>query len=78
MPVQELVRSSAIERVAYDQRERRLTVWFIGGRRYVYSEVPRTVYEALCAAESAGTYLNASIKGRYPCVAMPPRRRYPA
>jgi hypothetical protein len=77
MPVQEIKSSSAIERVAYSSDGGRLSVWFKGGRRYVYSGVPADVHRALCAADSIGRYLNAHIKGRYPCRAETPRRINP-
>ena len=48
-----------------------------GRRRYIYSGVPADVYHALCDAESAGRFINGSVKGRYECRCDPPRRRYP-
>jgi hypothetical protein len=76
MPVQQIRNSSAIERVGYNDDKRELGVWFAGGRRYIYSGVPREVYNALCAAPSAGRFVNTAIKGRFPCRCEPPRRRY--
>jgi hypothetical protein len=67
MPVQELPRSSAIERVGYNDQTRRLSIWFKGGRRYVYADVPREVYDELCNAGSAGRAVNDLVKGRYSC-----------
>jgi hypothetical protein len=58
MPVQEMRRSSAIERVAYSEAARELSIWFAGGRRYIYSDVPSWVYRELCAARSAGQFVN--------------------
>ncbi|WP_235809618.1 KTSC domain-containing protein [Methanofollis ethanolicus] len=40
---------------------------FRSGRLYRYSGVPAAVYDVLLAAPSHGRYLNASVKGRYPC-----------
>jgi hypothetical protein len=76
MPVQELHRSSAIERVAYNGATCELSIWFSGGRRYIYSDVEPEVYRALCEARSAGQYVNSAVKGRYACRCEPPRRRY--
>lgn len=59
------VASSMIGEVAYDADRRELHVRFMGGQTYVYADVPREVYDGLLAAESAGRYLNASVKGRY-------------
>lgn len=70
------LRSSLIDRIAFDEEARTLSVSFKpSGRRYTYLEVPRAEYDALAHAESAGRYFNAAIKGRYAC--RPERRRYP-
>lgn len=76
MPVQEISASSALERVAYNPAAGELSVWFTGGRRYIYAGVPAELYRALCAAESAGAFVNARIKGRFACRSDPRRRRY--
>jgi len=61
------VQSSAIERVAYDGRHRRLLVTFRGKNKksYAYLNVPRAEYEAILAAPSKGIYVNTVIKPRY-------------
>jgi hypothetical protein len=76
MPVQEIRTSSAIDRVGYNPRTRDLSVWFKGGRRYIYAEVPAILYDELCAACSIGAFVNSAIKGRFACRSEPPRRRY--
>ncbi|MGX7953072.1 KTSC domain-containing protein [Tsuneonella sp. HG249] len=76
MPVQELHSSSAIERIAYNPASRDLSVWFRSGRRYVYADVPPQIYRALCDSDSAGTFINKSVKGYFHCCEVPPRRRY--
>lgn len=63
MPVKEITTSSAIERVGYNAEARRLSIWFKGGRRYVYAEVPHEVYDELCAASSAGRFVCERVKG---------------
>ena len=35
------------------------------GKTYVYEDVPREVYDALLAADSAGAYFNAYIRDCY-------------
>jgi hypothetical protein len=65
MPVQEIRTSSAIERVGYNAETRRLSIWFKGGRRYIYSDVPAEVYEDLCGASSAGRFVCQCIKGKF-------------
>lgn len=68
--------SSAIERIAYDEAEELLSIWFRETGRYLYSGVPRAVYEALKRAPSAGRYFNQCVKRRYPCRPAPERRRF--
>ena len=43
----------------------RMYVEFRGGRRYVYHQVPRGVFDGLVSAPSAGTYLAAVVKPNY-------------
>jgi hypothetical protein len=59
------VDSSAILRVAYDDRARRLVVTFVTGRAYAYDDVPRRVYERLMDASSKGRFFNSAIRDRY-------------
>jgi hypothetical protein len=53
-----LLGSSAIAAVTYDETKRTLIVEFRGGDSYLYSAVPRTVYQALLKTESAGGFWN--------------------
>ena len=78
MAVTQIKASSAVERVGYNDETENLSIWFKGGRRYVYSGVPRRLYDELCLASSAGRFVNTAIKGRFPCRSEPPRRCYPA
>jgi hypothetical protein len=68
--------SRAIVRIAYDEEARNLSIWFPETGRYIYSEVPRAIYEGLCKAPSAGRYFNECIKRRFPCRPDPERRRF--
>ena len=68
--------SSAITRIAYDEEEKLLSIWFRETGRYLYSGVPRAVYEALKRAPSAGRYFNQCIRRRYPCRPAPERRKF--
>ena len=68
--------SSVIARIAYDEAERTLSIWFRETGRYVYSDVPRAAYDGLRQAASAGRYFNACIKRRYPCRPDPERRKF--
>jgi hypothetical protein len=71
------LRSSMIERALFDEGARELTICFKAGRKYVYSDVPRAVFDALKTAASAGAYFNNCIKGRFDCRADPPPRFRP-
>jgi hypothetical protein len=68
--------SSAIERVAYDDEEHTLTIWFRQTGRYIYHDVPRAIYDTIASAPSAGRYFGEAIKGRYRCTFDPARRRF--
>jgi hypothetical protein len=68
--------SSLLSRIAYDDEARTLRVRFNSGDLYFYFDVPRTEFEALKSAPSAGRYYNACIKGRYRCQFDPERRRF--
>jgi hypothetical protein len=59
------VESSAISSADHCPRAGTLIITFLSGRRYAYFDVPRSEYEALLAAESKGTFVNARIKPRY-------------
>lgn len=59
------VSSSNIESIGYDPASQILEVAFLNHTVYQYFNVPLPVYEALMAAGSHGTYLNAHIKGNY-------------
>ena len=66
--------SSMIERILFDDEAETLTICFRQSGRYIYSEVPRAIYDAFAKAASAGAYFNECIKGRFPC--RPERRRH--
>jgi hypothetical protein len=58
--------STVIRRFDYMPDARELTVEFVTGRRYVYSDVPLEEVEAMRRAFSKGTYFNKRIRDRYP------------
>jgi hypothetical protein len=68
--------SSVIARIAYDEEAKALSIWFRETGRYIYSDVPKAIYEGLKKAPSAGRYFNQCIKRRYPCRPDPERRRF--
>jgi hypothetical protein len=63
-PLASSVDSSAIARIAYNERGQKLFVTFRAGT-YTYFDVPREVYEALMAAASKGAFFNTRIRDRY-------------
>jgi hypothetical protein len=69
------VESSMIGAVAYDDARRDLIVIFNTGQTYVYSDVPRDVYDGLIAADSKGSYMNATVLRQYRYRRGLPRRR---
>jgi hypothetical protein len=68
--------SSVIERIVYDEEAAALFICFRETGRYLYSGVPRAVYEGLKKAPSPGRYFNECIKRRFPCRPDPVRRRF--
>ena len=57
--------SSAITRAAYDEDAATLDIWYKGGDRYRYFDVPAEAFEALLSAPSAGEHVNRHIKEDY-------------
>jgi len=72
------LQSAMIERALFDEASQELTICFKAGRKYIYSGVPRAVFDALKSAASAGAYFNACIKGRFACRSDPARKYRPA
>jgi hypothetical protein len=68
--------STAIERATYRPAERVLDIWYVGGDRYSYFDVPLEVYEALRAAPSAGEFVNRHVKPLFRHEIEPRRRRF--
>lgn len=58
--------SHVISRFVYDPAERDLWVEFTTGRKYVYSNVPEEVANALRSAFAKGVYFNSRIRDRFP------------
>lgn len=58
--------STVIRRFEYAPDRSELTVEFVTGRRYVYSQVPPEAAQALRGAYAKGVHFNRHIRGRYP------------
>jgi lysyl-tRNA synthetase class 2 len=64
--VTKIQNSSQIESVGYDPETKSLFITFKPKMaEYQYDNVHEDIYEGLLAAESAGKYVNAEIKGKY-------------
>lgn len=57
------VSSSHIKSMWY--RPLLLTIQFANGRKYIYMDVPRDVWEAFRASESKGRFFNQNIRGKF-------------
>ena len=59
--------STVIRRFLYSPGSRELTVEFVTGRRYIYSNVPPEDVQAFRGAFSKGAHFNRYIRDRFPC-----------
>ncbi len=59
------VDSSNIEAVGYDDDSQELHVQFLSSGYYIYSDVPREIFDDLMNAPSKGSFLNREVKGIY-------------
>ena len=59
------VDSSNIEAIGYNDDTLELHVQFLSGSYYIYSDVPREVFDDLMNAPSKGSFLNREVKGIY-------------
>jgi len=64
--------SLVIRRFMYVPESRELTVEFVSGRRYAYSEVPAEDVDAFRSAFSKGSHFNRHIRDRFSCRELSP------
>lgn len=57
-----MLKSSAIEKVCYDEVGKVLTVTFHSGGSYDYPDVPKEKFEGLVNADSCGRYFHKHIR----------------
>jgi hypothetical protein len=57
--------STVIRSFDYDAGQRRLTVQFTSGRRYIYFDVPSNVFAQMKLSSAKGEFFNAQIRNRY-------------
>lgn len=68
--------SSMIDRIAYDEEQRILIVSFRDTGKYLYHDIPSAIFEAFCAAPSAGGFFNRYVKDHFRCTRDPERKRF--
>lgn len=59
--------SMVIRRFHYAPEKRELTIEFVSGRLYRYSDVPSHEAEGMLNVRSKGSYFNRRIRDHYPC-----------
>ena len=64
--INQMVLSSEIEWVGYEQKRQMLQVEFIAGSVYQYEPVPETVFHNFLGAGSYGRFFETQVKGKYP------------
>lgn len=65
-PEMQLVSSSNIESIGYDEQNQTVYVKFQNQSLYMYKGVPSHEYQNLIDAPSHGSYLNRNFKNVYP------------
>ncbi len=65
MPEMIYVDSSNIEAIGYDEDTQELHVQFLSGGHYIYSDLPRDIFDQLMNAPSKGSFLNREVKNIY-------------
>ena len=63
MNILKLNKSKVIDKVFYNRKLMKIV--FQTGRTYNFRNVPRKIFEDLKKADSAGTFFNKEIKGKY-------------
>ena len=64
----EFINSSSLRSVGYDPARQVLETEFENGGIYQYLRVPKSVYQALLAAESKGAYFTRRGRDRFVCL----------
>jgi len=63
----EMVSSSTIVSVGYDQNAETLEIEFKNGSIYQYYNVPQAVYQQFMESSSKGQFHHAHIRNSFPC-----------
>ncbi|RWX75757.1 KTSC domain-containing protein [Neorhizobium lilium] len=65
MTIRVELRSKLVEAASYEDAAQLMRVYLTNGQMRDYVEVPRTVFEQLVGARSAGHYFMEHIRGRF-------------
>jgi hypothetical protein len=63
--VNQMVVSTEIEWIGYEEKKNMLQVEFIEGGTYQYQNVPKVVFDQFLQAPSHGRFFESSVKGKY-------------
>jgi KTSC domain len=78
MTIMQTVEGSHIKKAGHDDETQTLILEF-GSGTYVYSDVPKHVFDALMGAESKGKYFHGNIRNAFTGTRIPhPAERYAA
>ena len=69
--MKDVVVSSNIKQIGFEVKSRTLVIQFKSNTYYSYADVPYSVFLALEAAKSKGSYFGANIKGKFTTVPIP-------
>lgn len=64
-PIMNVVTSSQINAIGYDNETKTLFVEFSSGKTYMYENVPIRIFNNLSIATSPGSYFNTMVRGKY-------------
>lgn len=59
------VRSSNVDEIGYDAKERRLWIRFLDGSLYRYEDVPQSIWRSFKIAPSKGRFVWQNVRDRY-------------
>ena len=65
MKLLEVINSSSVKRIEYDEDKFELSVKYTSGATYKYMGIKPEVYDKLVLAESKGKFIASEIKGKY-------------
>jgi hypothetical protein len=61
-------RSSIIKSYVYDEYCNTLVIKFVDNSKYLYSGVPKSIFDRLLMSESKGRFINTYLRKNYPYI----------